>query len=227
MIRGIIFDLDGTLVDSMGCWAETDRKFLLENNIKPPSDISDVMKTLSMREAAEYFIHLGVKMRHDDITRRIEEIIADEYANKTELKPGVTELLDYLDSKGIVYCVATANYKSLAEAVLKNYDIFKRFKSIITSEEINIKKDKPEFFIETVKRLGLNIEETIVVDDALHCLESSVKSGFFTVAVFDDASSSKWKESVNVSNLAVNSLGEFTQFLKNNEKDGGNIYELR
>ena len=105
MINGVIFDLDGTLIDSMGSWGNADRRFLIENRIDPSVDplISEKMKRLSMREAAEYFIKLGVNMHPDEITERIEKLVYDEYENTIELKPYVKDFLEFLDYKKINY----------------------------------------------------------------------------------------------------------------------------
>ena len=139
MIKGVIFDMDGTLIDSMGSWSECDQRFLKENGIDPPPGISDVMKTLSMEECARYFIDLGVKMEPQKITDRIEELVMDEYATSIPLKPYVTETLDTLDRYGIPYCVATANYRTLTDTILKRFGIYDRFKFIYTCEENGIK----------------------------------------------------------------------------------------
>ena len=125
MIKAVIFDLDGTLIDSMGVWYKTDRIFLRENNIVPPDDISDKMKKMSIEESAQYFVNeFGLNCTPDYVIKRIEEIVFYEYTNNIQLKDNVTQLLDYLDAGEVSYCIATATYKKLAKAVLERFGIY-------------------------------------------------------------------------------------------------------
>ncbi|WP_049963008.1 HAD family phosphatase [Ruminococcus sp. HUN007] len=213
MIKGVIFDMDGTLIDSMQSWSECDRRFLKENGIDPPPGISEVMKTLSMEECARYFIDLGVKMEPQKITDRIEEMVLDEYSTSIPLKDYVTETLDTLDRYGIPYCIATANYRTLTDTILKRFGIYDRFKFIYTCEENGIKKDDPEFFGKVCALLGTEKESTAVVDDALHCIESAGNAGFFAAAVFDKGNAD-WEKTSAAADIAFDDLHGFTEFIK-------------
>lgn len=212
MIKGVIFDMDGTLIDSMQSWSDADRRFLLENGIEPPPGVSDIMKKLSMREAAQYFIDLGVRMTHEEITRRVEELVYEEYASAIPLKKNVTETLDILDSLGIPYCLATANYRSLTDVILKRFGIYDRFKFIYTCAENGIKKDDPAFFPAVCSLLGTEASETAVVDDSVHCIEAARDSGFFTVAFYDAVSADR-EEARKAADLAVSEMNEFAEFV--------------
>lgn len=212
MIKGVIFDMDGTLIDSMESWARADRRFLLENGITPPPGVSDTMKKLSMKEAAQYFIDLGVHMSREDITRRVEELVYEEYASSIPLKEYVPETLDILDSCGIPFCLATANYRSLTDVILKRYGIYERFRFIYTCAENGIKKDDPSFFENVRSLLGTEKECTAVVDDSFHCIEAARNSEFFTAA-FYDSSSADWKEAAACAHIAVKSMREFADYI--------------
>lgn len=187
MIKGIIFDLDGTLIDSMDVWYDVDRRFLRENGVTdPPEDISEQMKKLTIDEAANHFIsQFGLDRKPDEVISRIEEMVRDEYENSIGLKPEVAELLDWLDERGIPYGIATATYKALAEAVLKRCGIAGRFRFILTDREYPAGKNFPDIFIGGAERLGCTTEETLVVEDSLHCIETAVNAGFPTAAVYD------------------------------------------
>ncbi len=213
-IKAVIFDLDGTLIDSMKCWENVDYNFLLENGITPPDGISDIMKKLSMKESAEYFIKLGVKMKSEAITERIEQMIHDEYAHSIPLKEYACEILDVLDKHKIPYCVATANYRSLTDIILKRHGIYERFKFIYTCEESGIKKDDPSFFNNISSLMGIPPQFTAVLDDSVHCLEAAKKSGFFTVAVFDEKLND-WEQAVAIADMSVKDFNEFSEFIVN------------
>ena len=217
MIKGVIFDMDGTLIDSMSSWSECDRRFLKENGIDPPPGISEVMKTLSMEECARCFIDLGVKMEPGQITDRIEEMVLDEYSTSIPLKPYVTETLDTLDRYGIPYCIATANYRTLTDTILRRFGIYDRFRFIFTCEENGIKKDDPEFFGKVCDLLGTEKECTAVVDDALHCIESAKESGLFAVAVFD-SENKNWEATSGTADIAADDLRGFAEFIEAQHK---------
>lgn len=213
MISGVIFDMDGTLIDSVQCWQNADRNFLMENGITPPPDITETVKKLSIPEAAQLFSDLGVNQPQEAIIKRIEELVYEEYACSIPLKEYVNETLDILDELNISYCAATANYRSLTDIILKRFGIYERFRFIFTSEESGIKKDNPVFF-ETVRGLlGTQAVKTAVLDDSLHCIKAAKKSGFYTVGVYDKASSD-WNEITKYADLTIKNLREFTEHLK-------------
>ena len=195
MIKGVIFDLDGTLIDSMGIWYGIDRKFLTENGVIPPENISDIMKKMSIEAAADYFVNeFSLSCTNEYVIKRIEELVAEEYRSNIQLKSGVTELLDFLDSKKIPYCIATATYKMLAEAVLKRCGIYDRFEFVLTGEDVKKGKTSPDIYFECSERLGFEPDEIMVVEDSLHCVETAASAGFFTFAVYDSAAESEWDE---------------------------------
>lgn len=189
-IKGVIFDLDGTLIDSMGIWYDVDRKFLAENGvIDPPEDISDRMKKMTIDGAAKYFIsEFGLSCTVEYVIGRIEELVRIEYEENIPLKPYAAEILDFLDSRGILCGVATATYASLAEAALKRCGIRERFAFLLTDREYPCGKKFPDIFLGAAKIIGANPNEILVVEDSLHCVETAKNAGFITAAIYDKAS---------------------------------------
>lgn len=214
MIKGVVFDLDGTLIDSMKVWAEADRAFLAEHGVEdPPPDISDKVRRMSVEESSEFFIsEFGLKCTVADVISRIEELVRIQYEQKIPLKPYVKELLDHLDEKGIPYGVATATYKSLAQAVLRRHGLLDRMKFLLTDMDFPQGKTDPGIFLAGAEMLGLKPEETMVIEDSLHCIETSSAAGFFTVGVYDEISDGDSEAIKKLSSMYVNGLDEIITF---------------
>lgn len=215
MIKGIIFDLDGTLIDSMKVWFDVDRKLLRENGITTPSEsVSEKVRTMSIEQSSRFFIEeLGLKLTQEQIISRIEELVRIEYEQNIPLKPHVEEILGHLDEKGIPYGIATATYKSLAEAVLKRLGIFERFRFVLTDVDYPRGKRFPEIFLGAAERLGTIPEETLVIEDSLHCIETAVRAGFRTAAVYDEVSAAESDEIKRLADVYADSLAELQNIL--------------
>lgn len=216
MIKGVIFDLDGTLIDSMKIWTKIDRKLLRENGVENiPPDISDRVRKMTIEESAQYFIdEFGFECTSEYIIKRIEELVRIEYEENIPLKSYAAEFLDYLDEKKIPYGVATATYKGLAEAVLKRCGIWERMRFLLTEVEYPLGKKFPNIFLGAAERLGLKPEEVLVVEDSLHCIETAAKAGFITAGVYDEVS---WNEQSLITDTAdyyVRSLKELEILFK-------------
>ena len=116
MIKAVIFDLDGTLIDSMDLWHNIDVDFLTSKGIDPPEGISDLMKTLTIKESSEYFINtFSLDMTWEEVAAEIDSVARKAYFETLPLKDGVRELISQLDERGISYGVATSTYPEMAE----------------------------------------------------------------------------------------------------------------
>jgi len=208
MIKGIIFDLDGTLLDSMNVWYNTDRAFLKENGVdNPPEDISDRVKKLTIDKASELFIReFGLDCTVEYIINRIEEIVRNEYFHNIPLKSGVAETLDFLDSRNIPYGVATVTYRSLAEASLKRLGIFDRMKFLLTSAEFPQGKKNPDIYLKCAEIMKLPPENVLVVEDSLHCIETALNASFLTAGVYDGLSAGDCADIKKVSDYYFDTL---------------------
>ena len=208
MIKGVIFDLDGTLIDSMQIWYDVDRKFLKENGVDdPPPEISERVKKMTIEQAAELFItEFRLKCTREYVIRRIEELVRTEYEENIMLKPHVTELMDTLDSLGIPCGGATATYRSLAEAVLRRCGIRDRLSFLLTDAEYPRGKRFPDIYFGAAELLGTKPGETLVIEDSLHCIETAAAAGFLTAAVYDKASEPDTEELKRISDRYFTSL---------------------
>lgn len=210
MIKGIIFDLDGTLLDSMGMWFDIDRRFLKECGVAdPPESISWKVKQMTIETAAEYLVReFGLSMTPEQVIRRIGELVREEYLHNIPLKKGAAELLRFLDEKGIPYGVATATYKELAEAALKRCGVFGRLRFLLTDREYPNGKGFPDIFLGAAELLGAEPAEVLVAEDSIHCVETANNAGFVTAAIYDEASAAEWDKMKAAASYSFTELGE-------------------
>jgi len=215
LIKGIIFDLDGTLIDSMTVWSSIDREFLIENGISdPPPEVSDVVKKMTVDESSQYFIdRFGLKCTKEYVIRRIEEMVRQRYEEQIPLKPHVTELLDHLDSRRISYGIATATYKSLAVAALKRCQVYERFSFLLTDVEYPAGKNFPDIFIGGAERFGAAPEDVLVIEDSLHCIETAKSASFKVCGVYDPVAENDSARIIELSDYYVNSLDEIMKIV--------------
>ena len=215
LVKGIIFDLDGTLLDSMTVWSSIDREFLIENGIKdPPPEVSDVVKQMTVDESSQYFIdRFGLSCTKEYVIWRIEDMVRQRYEEQIPLKPHAVELLDHLDSRGIPYGIATATYKGLAEAALKRCGVYDRFSFLLTDEEYPAGKKFPDIFLGGAERFGAQPKEVVVVEDSLHCIETAKSAGFPVWGVYDSVAEADMPRIIELSDHYVRSLDEIIQIL--------------
>lgn len=213
-IKGAIFDLDGTIFDSMPFWENIGINYLTGIGIVPPADLNETIKPLSFEQTAQYFIdELSVPYPVKKIIEQVNAMIASAYKNDIPLKPYAKELIEHLKNMGMKLCVATAMDQALAKAALKRTGILDYFEFINTCADLGLGKDTPEFFRLTGERLNTLPSETIVFEDALHAIISAKEAGFLVAGIFDEAMETDAADIKKYSDIYVTSLKEMEKFL--------------
>lgn len=186
MIKGAIFDFDGTLVDSMFIWDTFGEDYLRTLGKEPRENLTETFKTFTLEQAAEYYReYYGVALSVGEIVDGVNEMVAEIYRTKVALKKGVLEFLRDLRSKGVKMCVATVTDRPIVEDVLCNLGIRDFFTEIFTCAEVGYNKETPHIYRVALEALGAKKDETVVFEDALHALITAKKDGFKVAAVYD------------------------------------------
>lgn len=186
MIKGAIFDLDGTLFDSMFIWDTIGEVYIRSIGYEPKENLNETFKTFSLYQAACYFkSEYGVILSVDEIMDGVNQMVERYYMEEVQLKPGVAGFLQQLSDSGVKMCIATATDKYLAEAALNRCGISEYFSEIFTCTSVGYGKDEPVIYRAALKHLETDKSGTVVFEDAIYAIKTAKKDGFITAAVFD------------------------------------------
>ena len=187
-IKGAVFDMDGTLLDSMWLWNTMGSSFLIRRGITPEPDIDKKYKTMSIVEAAQYYKdNYGFKESVDEIRAQINSYVEDGYRERVTAKEGVVDFLSQLKKQKVHMTVATSTDRYLVEIALRHCGILDYFEGIFTCTEAGCDKNVPDIYIMAQKHMGVPIEGTVVFEDAPHGIKSAKDGGFAVAGVADDS----------------------------------------
>jgi len=209
MIKGAIFDLDGTLIDSMFIWDTIGEEYLKSFGIEPRENLAEVFKTFTLTQAAEYYRNnYGIKLSIQEIVKGINNMVAEIYRTKVALKAGVGDFLKRLRSANVKMCIATVTDRAVVEDVLTRLEVGEYFSEIFTCAEVGYNKETPEIYRQALKHLGTTKAETVVFEDALHALKTAKADGFKVAAVYD-SHEPKQEELKEISDYYITDFGRF------------------
>ncbi len=185
-IKGAIFDMDGTLLNSMDYWGTVATEFLTKNGYDATSEDNRRFLEQGMREFYAYATStLGMKKSYDEVHDEIYNLIREKYETVVTPKDGVIEMLDTLLKKGVKMCLATATDRETVEIVLKRLDMQKYFSKIFTVKEVGIGKSQPKIYEVALEYLGTPKSETYVFEDAYYAINTAHENGFLVVGIYD------------------------------------------
>ena len=194
-MKAYIFDLDGTLLDSMGIWQDIDIEFLRKRNIPIPADYSDSISALSFPEAAAYTINrFGLPDSRDDLMSEWSNMAVYAYSHTVKLKPYARDYLLALRESGVKLAVATSATPELYIPALKNNGIYDLFHIICSADEVGHGKSRPDIFLHTANKLAVSPCDCIMFEDLLVAVKSAKSIGMTVYGVYDKASEDDWEQ---------------------------------
>ncbi len=186
MIRGAIFDVDGTLLDSMSIWGTVGEDYLRSLGCIPHENLTETFKCFSLYEAACYYrSEYGITLSVEEILTGINQMIEQYYFTETQAKPGVEAFLRTLQEHGVKMCIATSIDTYLIDASLERCGIRSYFSEIFTSNAVGHGKSEPHIYRAAQASLGTPIEETYVFEDAFYAAKAAAAVGFPIIGVYD------------------------------------------
>lgn len=173
MIHAVIFDMDGTMVDSEKLWGDVGRRFAVRYGVTMDKDVRRQMmgkKDSDALGAFKEYYRLNVEV-DELITVRRKMILED--TGLVETNKGLYELLNLLDRLDIKKAVATSAFREFTFKILSSFDLERRFDTVITGDDITLGKPDPTIFLEAAKQLGTSPRNCLVIEDAENGVEAA------------------------------------------------------
>lgn len=222
MIRYAIFDVDGTILDSMFIWEEAGERMLRDRGLIPKPGLINAMLHMSMEEGAAYVketYHLQETV--EEILDKILEIVNHFYREEAGFKKDAGELLKELHRQNVKMVIATSGNAKLAGAALERLGVRDYFERIFTCGEIGAGKSKPDIFFAAADFLGSSPETTWVFEDATHAVRTAKKYGFKVTAIYDDSSKNDWEEIKALGDVVLDQEDSYLEFFEKANKIEG------
>ena len=208
-IEAVIFDLDGTLIDSMGIWAKIDEEYLKKFNIDVPKNLHEDITHLTLTQTANYFkTRFNIEDDEETIIKTWNDMATYHYSNTIQLKDGVIEYLNYLKEKNIKISLATSNSVNLSEATLKKNKIYDYFETITVTEEVKKSKSNPDVYLLSANKMNVKPENCLVFEDAVQAVKGAKLAGMTVYAIYDEVSKDKKEELTKYADLYIENYRE-------------------
>ncbi|MBQ5814108.1 MAG: HAD family phosphatase [Clostridia bacterium] len=202
MIKGIIFDMDGTLLESMEHWRTCSSDFVRENGKEPAENLEDTLFEMSLIEGSQYLVDSYFPdMTTDQILDGISDVMLEKYRKVVEPKPHMNECLREMSEMGLPMTIATSSGRDHVEAGFGRHGVLDMFHSIHTCGEVGAGKTKPDVFLAAARAMGLEPSEVAVFEDSAYAIKTAKAAGFVTVAVPDNGSD--WHEVSALADIAL------------------------
>ena len=213
MGKGAIFDVDGTLLDSMPIWEDAAARFLAGLGIRAQEGLGDIMFRMSLDEGAVYLKNTyGLDMSVEEVKAGVLGVIRDFYVNQVQPKAGVREFLKELSSRRMPMYIATSSNREHIRAAFERLGLYEYFDGMITCEEAGAGKREPTIFLLAAQRMGLAPQDIFVFEDVIHAVRSAGSAGFVTVGVYDKASEPDNEAMRAESSIYLHSLENWEKF---------------
>ncbi|MGN0335008.1 MAG: HAD family hydrolase [Lachnospiraceae bacterium] len=209
-IEAVIFDIDGTMVNSMMLWSEIDVEYFDRIGIPMPATLQKDIEGMSFTDTAVYFkktFHLENKTV-EDIKNDWIEMAHEKYLYEIRTKPGITEYIDFLKAHGIKIGVATSNDKTLAVAALEAHGLYEKVDVLRTACEVPKGKPAPDIYLKVAEDLGVSPQNCLVFEDIPNGIRAGKSAGMTVIAVEDDFSMKYYDEKIALSDGYVKDFHE-------------------
>ena len=210
-VEAVLFDLDGTLVDSMWMWEEIDIEYLGGLGYDLPSDLQKTIEGMSFSETAVYFKeNFKISESLDEIKQIWTDMALDKYSHQVDYKPGAVKFLQELRRRGIKTGICTSNGKELVDAVMNALQMAPYIDCVMTACEVQHGKPSPDIYLAVAEKLQVEPSHCLVFEDIPKGIEAGINANMRVCAMEDAAS---LEQSDTIRNLAHYYIRSFEQVL--------------
>ncbi len=214
MIKAVVFDADGTLLDSMKIWRDAAPRFLLKSGLNVIPGLSDKVFDMSFSEGCEYICRLYPGLTPDSVGRGVSAELNSFYKHEVALTHGARELIAALSVRELPMAVATEGIREMLESAFSRLGILDYFHGLFICSEHKTTKDSPLIYKLAVESLGVRPSETLVFEDTLRAVSTASEAGFHTAAVAEAESAQNRDSIEKKADIFLNSLSEIDKVLR-------------
>ena len=208
-MKAIIFDLDGTLVDSMKYWRSVSRDFMKTKGIDIEDEVQHKMTTMNLDASLKYLKdYYKLEESFEELMRDFSRTVEDFYRNKVEAKEGCLEILEYFKDQGMKVVIGTSTAAHFANIVIEKYGIDKFIDGLYTADSVGHLKAEEKFYTSIAEELEERPEDIFLVDDSYLALRTGKKAGIEVIGIYDENSKDTWPTILDENKYSVNKLIE-------------------
>jgi HAD superfamily hydrolase (TIGR01509 family) len=217
-IEAVIFDMDGTLIDSMWLWKDIDIKYLAKHGIALPEQLQEEIEGMSFSETAAYFKkRFQLKESIDEIKNEWNQMARIYYETMVTIKEGVYSFLKILEANHIKLGIATSNSRELVDITINRFGIAEHFESVRTSCEVEKGKPHPDIYLQVARDLQISPEKCLVFEDVENGVIAGKRAGMRVCGIYDEFSKDVVDKVVNVSDYYIYSYQELLEKIEDNQ----------
>ena len=209
MIKGVIFDIDGVLLDSLGIWDDLGARYLMSIGVQPEEGLGEKLFSMSMEQGASYLNeHYHLRKTDVEVSSGISQMLENFYFDEVLPKPGAKELLEFFKAKGIKMTAATSSPRIHVERALERNGMLTFIEKLFTNTEVGKSKHSPDIYNQAAAFMGTGPCETLVFEDSLYALKTAKDAGFVTAGVYDIKGETDQEGVKNTGDIYVKDLNE-------------------
>ncbi len=191
--KGVIFDMDGTMLDSMEMWGTLDIQYMSGLGITPDSDFHRTVSKMTLPMAAEYICRkYQVPYTPEEVAAQFTELVDEYYRYRLPVKKGIPELVRAIADEEIRMAVATANEYDMSMAALERNGMMEYMTGLVTCTMAGAGKESPAVYLKACEMMDVHVGDCVVFEDSLYAIQTAKRAGFTVVGVYDNAEKENW-----------------------------------
>lgn len=210
-VTGVVFDCDGTLLDSMGAWRGLEKQLAREAGAELGPEDVDALNAMTIPEVGDYYFRkFGLGSSGHDVVDMIDAFMSEHYGTLSIIRPGVKSFMEELKSRGIAMSVASSTPHHLLEIALDAVGVSHYLEAIVSVDDVGHSKREPHVYDRARELMGTPRENTVVFEDSLYAVKTSLDAGYRVIGIYDCDQSGTWGDLCATATKAYRSFEDIT-----------------